>query len=233
MSARPDGEEPGDFISALAHDLRAPLRAIDGFARIVEEDEGGRLSEEGRKSMEIIRANAARMGELIERLLAYARLASAEVELLEVDMESFALGAYREAVPPEGRARIEFDLARLPVAAGDPRLLKQAWANLISNAVKFSSKRERARIEIRGERLGDELVYTVRDDGVGFDMRYRDKLFGAFQWLHSAREFDGSGLGLAIVRRAVALQGGRVLAEGEPGRGAVFGFALPAAGAGT
>jgi len=230
VSAQGAAEELGTFISALAHDLKAPLRAIDGFARIVQEDEGARLSEDGRRSMEIIRVNAARMGELIERTQAYARLASAEVELLEVDMEELALGAYGETVPPERRPRIDFDLAPLPAAAGDPRLLKLVWTNLFSNAVKFSSKRERARIEVRGGRIDDELVYSVRDDGAGFDMRYRDKLFGAFQRLHSSREFDGSGLGLAMVRRAVAMQGGRVWAEGSSGQGAMFSFALPAAG---
>ncbi len=228
MSPKSDDEEMEAFFYAVTHDLRAPLRAIDGFAKMLEEDESERLSEEGRQLIGIIRDNAVHMAELIDELVTFARLSSAEVECLTVDMAELARGAFLETIPSDGRQRIDFDLAPLPPANGDPRLLRQVWANLISNAVKFSSKRDRVRVELRGERIGQELVYSVRDEGVGFDMRYYEKRFGIFPRLHPAREFEGSGMGLAIVRKAVAKQGGRVWAEGETGRGAVFYFALPA-----
>jgi len=220
-------KEMESFFYAVTHDLRAPLRAIDGFAKMVEEDEGERLSEDGRRLVETIRENATRMGTLIEELFIFARLSKADIEKVPLEMGELVLAVYRETVPEAARQRIDFVVSALPAAMGDLRLSKQIWTNLISNAVKFSTRRERAHIEVTGERRGHEIIYCIRDDGVGFDMRYAGKLFGIFQRLHPAREFAGSGMGLAIVQRAVIRQGGRAWAEGEVGKGAAFSFALP------
>ena len=220
-------KELESFFYGVTHDLRAPLRAIGGFASILAEDEAARLSAEGRRLLGTIRGNVERMESLIEDLLIFARLSKAEVESVEVDMASLARTAFDESVAEEDRDRIDFSLSVMPRALGDPRLLKQIWVNLISNAVKFSSKRERAHISVEGRRANGELVYSVTDDGVGFDMKYYEKLFGIFQRLHSARDFEGSGMGLAFVQRALIKQGGRAWAEGEVGLGARFCFALP------
>lgn len=220
-------KELESFFYGVTHDLRAPLRAIGGFASILAEDEAARLSAEGQRLLGTIRGNVERMESLIEDLLTFARLSKAEVESAEVDMAALALSAFEEAVAEGDRGRIDFSLSVMPRAVGDPRLLRRIWANLISNAVKFSSRRERAHIAVEGRRSNGELVYSVTDDGVGFDMKYYEKLFGIFQRLHSSREFQGSGMGLAFVQRAIIKQGGRAWADGEVGRGARFCFALP------
>ncbi len=220
-------KELESFFYAVTHDLRAPLRAIGGFATILAEEEGARLSAEGLRILGAIRGNVSRMENLIEDLLTFARLGKAEIVRVAVDMAALALTAFEESVPEGSRGRIDFTLSAMPGANGDPRLLRQVWANLISNAVKFSSGRERAHLWVEGRRATGELVFSVLDDGVGFDMKYYSKLFGIFQRLHSARDFEGSGMGLAYVQRAIIRQGGRVWAEGEVGKGARFSFSLP------
>jgi PAS domain S-box-containing protein len=215
------------FGFSVSHDLRAPLRAIDGFTRILEEDYGKSLDEEGRHLCTVVRENTRHMNELIDDLLALSRLTRSEMEFLSNDMETMVGSVFQELTTPESRARIDFIVRPLPRAVGDPILLRQAWTNLISNAIKFSSKRERARIEIECRSLPEEDVFSICDNGAGFDMQYVDRLFGVFQRLHSTAEFEGIGVGLAIVQRVIRRHGGRVWAEGGVDKGATFHFALP------
>jgi signal transduction histidine kinase len=220
------------FAYSVSHDLRAPLRAIDGFTRILVEDYGPSLDAEGERVCAVISNNTRRMGQLIDDLLAFSRLSRADMQSTPIDMEALAEAAFRQLTTPESRERIEFRRGRLPPAVGDPTLIGQVWMNLLSNALKFSSGRERAIVEVGcqssdGER---ERVYYVRDNGAGFDMRYAGKLFGVFQRLHSEREFEGTGVGLAIVQRMIHRHGGRVWGEGEVDKGATFFFTLPQRG---
>jgi light-regulated signal transduction histidine kinase (bacteriophytochrome) len=218
------------FSYSVSHDLRAPLRAVDGFTRILLEEHAPQLDAEGRRVCGIISDNTRRMGELIDDLLAFSRLGRVEIHPAPIDMAALAGSTFLELTEPRQRQRIEFRVAPLPPATGDPALLRQVWSNLLANAVKFSARQERASIEVRAGREGDAVVYSVRDDGAGFDMRYVDKLFGVFQRLHSAREFEGTGVGLAIVQRVIHRHGGRVWAEGAPGKGATFYFTLKQGG---
>ena len=185
------------------------------------------LDAEGRRVCSVISESARDMGRLIDDLLAFSRVGRAEMRLSPVDMATLASSVFFELTAPQDRQRIEFHVAPLPRAVGDPVLLRQVWANLLSNAVKFSSKKERAAIQVGFERREGEVVYSVRDNGAGFDPRYIAKLFGVFQRLHSTTEFEGTGVGLAIVQRIVTRHGGRVWAEWEPGKCASFYFAFP------
>jgi signal transduction histidine kinase len=212
------------FSHSVSHDLRAPLRAVDGYAAMLEEDSNARLDDEGRRQLKALRLSCTQMNRLIDDLLHFAQVARTELRKVPVAMTELA----REAASgplDAGRARIEFE--DLPEVRGDRALLKQVWVNLLSNAVKYSGKREHPQVVVGGRRDGEQLVYWVRDNGAGFDMRYADKLFGVFQRLHRAEEFPGTGVGLAIVQRVVARHGGRVWAEAKPGEGACFYFALP------
>jgi PAS domain S-box-containing protein len=215
------------FSYSVSHDLRAPLRAIDGYARMLEEDFGPRLDAEGRRLLGVVRANAMRMGQLIDDLLAFSRVSRTDPLRLPVDMGALAREAAGE-VADGAAAPVEFEA--LPPARGDRALLKQVWVNLVANACKFSAKRERPQVRVGGKANGTELVYWVRDNGAGFDPRYAGKLFGVFQRLHRDDEFPGTGVGLAIVQRVVTRHGGRVWAEGEQGKGACFYFSLPKEG---
>jgi PAS domain S-box-containing protein len=218
------------FSYSVSHDLRAPLRAIDGFTRILVEDYGPSLDAEGKRVCAVISDNTRRMGQLIDDLLAFSRLSRADMRPMPIDMEALANSAFYELTMPESRERIDFRLGSLPPAVGDPTLIGQVWMNLLSNAIKFSSKQERAVVEVGCEQSEGESIYYVRDNGAGFDMRYAAKLFGVFQRLHSEREFEGTGVGLAIVQRVIHRHGGRVWGEGEAGKGAAFFFTLPRGG---
>jgi PAS domain S-box-containing protein len=220
------------FSYSVSHDLRAPLRAIDGYTRILDEDCGKSLDEEGRRLCSVIRGNTRRMNELIDDLLTLSRLSRTEMEFLLSDMETMAGAVFQELTTPESRARIDFRLGKLPTVNGDPILLRQVWANLIANAIKFSAKRDRTRIEVECRSTPEEDVFSIRDNGAGFDMQYADRLFGVFQRLHNAAEFEGTGVGLAIVQRVIHRHGGRVWAESKPEKGAVFYFSLPKGGTG-
>jgi PAS domain S-box-containing protein len=216
------------FSHSVSHDLRAPLRAIDGFSRIVMDDYGDRLDDEGKRQLEVIRANTQKMGRLIDDLLAFSRAGRAELRRADVDMKGLVHSVFPELVPTEeGRARIDFVVGELPNAWADGDLIRQVWVNLLSNAVKFSCLRERAVIHVTGALEDDRVVYHVSDNGVGFDMRYADKLFGVFQRLHSSREFEGTGVGLALAQRIVHRHDGEVWGEGTVDDGATFSFALP------
>ncbi len=212
------------FSYSVSHDLRAPLRAVDGYARMLEEDYAGKLDDEGRRLLGVVRDSAGRMGQLIDDLLSFSRLGRQALARHPIDVEALV----REVITEQaGETRASIDAGPLEPVRGDRALLKQVWINLISNAVKYSSKRDKPRVEIRCRVEGGENIYSVRDNGAGFDMRYAAKLFGVFQRLHGQDEFPGTGVGLAIVQRVVTRHGGRVWAEGVPGEGACFHFALP------
>ena len=220
-------KELESFSYSVSHDLRSPLRAIDGFSRILGEDYAGKLDDEGRRLLGVICDNSRKMGQLIDDLLEFSRLGRQPITAREIDMTALVRGVLQElgVDGPERKPLVMLDT--LPRGWGDPALIKQALTNLISNAIKFSSKRPQPRIEISGRNDGDETIYEVRDNGAGFDMQYYDKLFGVFQRLHSAEEFGGTGVGLAIVQRVVTRHGGRVWADGKEGEGAAFYFTLP------
>jgi signal transduction histidine kinase len=216
------------FSYSVSHDLRAPLRAVDGYARMLEEDYSARLDEEGRRLLGVVRGASTRMGQLIDDLLAFSQLGRQTPVRRTFDMTALAREVVGE-LNSERAARVE--LAALPAASADPALLKQVWSNLVGNALKYSSKSKDPRVEIGARTEAAENVYWVRDNGVGFDPRYAAKLFGVFQRLHRAEEFPGTGVGLAIVQRVVTRHGGRVWAESALGEGACFYFSLPRGGA--
>ncbi len=222
-------KELESFSYSVSHDLRAPLRAIDGFALMIEEDYVDRLDAEGRRYLSVIRENAKRMGGLIDDLLEFSRVGRLPVLAREIDVDQLVRELAAELTDGDS-ARAQVQIGSLPPARGDPGLLRQVWTNLLSNALKYSGKAARPRIEVSGRQTALESSYSVRDNGVGFDMTYADKLFGVFQRLHRADEFDGTGVGLAIVQRVVARHGGRVWAEGKVNEGATFSFALPRGG---
>jgi light-regulated signal transduction histidine kinase (bacteriophytochrome) len=185
------------------------------------------LDAEGRRVCGVIRSETRRMGQLIDDLLAFSRFSRAPMRAAPIAMERLVSLVFHDLTTAEERERIDFRANGLGAAVGDPALIRQVWANLIANAIKFTGKRERAAIEAGGRAAGDETIYWVRDNGAGFDMRYAGKLFGVFQRLHSEHEFEGTGVGLAIVQRVIHRHGGRVWAEGALDRGAVFYFTLP------
>jgi len=216
------------FSYSVSHDLRAPLRAIDGFSGIMVEEYSERLGDEGRRLLGVIRANTAKMNRLIDDLLAFSRTSSSEMRHGPLDMEEMVRSVFAEIVAaPEARTRIDFTVGKLHPAAGDAALVRQVWVNLLSNAVKYSSLRARPVIEVADRVEGDEVVYQVRDNGAGFDMQYAGKLFGVFQRLHIGDHFEGTGIGLALVKRIITRHGGRVWAEAEVDKGATFSFTLP------
>jgi PAS domain S-box-containing protein len=227
-------KELESFSYSVSHDLRAPLRAVDGFALMLAEDYHDVLDAEGRRYIAVIRENSRRMGVLIDDLLAFSRLGRQPVADREVYIESMVREVVAEALDANSLGNADcaesapqIKVGSLPPARGDHGLLRQVWANLISNAIKYTSKTVQPRIEISGCEVGSENQYSVRDNGVGFNMDYVEKLFGVFQRLHRADEFHGTGVGLAIVHRVITRHGGRVWAEGRVDQGAVFSFALP------
>lgn len=214
------------FAYSISHDLRAPLRAIDGFSRLVEEEHAAGLDEEGRRLLGVVRANARRMGQLIDDLLAFSRAGRHELRRSRVDVGALVSAVLEEVLPAEERPRSDVVVGDLPHALADPALLRQVFVNLLSNAVKFSATRPRRRLEVSGRRENGRASFTVEDNGVGFDMRYAGKLFGVFQRLHG-REFEGTGVGLALAERIVSRHGGAIEAWSEVGRGARFTVSLP------
>jgi light-regulated signal transduction histidine kinase (bacteriophytochrome) len=217
--------ELGSFSYSVSHDLRAPLRAVDGYAQMLEEDYAATLDDEGRRLLGVVRESSRKMGRLIDDLLEFSKLGRQEIAKRRIDMPALVQEVVGELTR---QAPAAVEIGALPPAEADRSLLKQVWANLVGNAIKYSGKRERPRIEIGARQEARENVYWVRDNGAGFDMRYVDKLFGVFQRLHRVEEFPGTGVGLAIVQRVIARHGGRVWAEGTLGEGACFYFSLPA-----
>jgi signal transduction histidine kinase len=216
------------FAYSVSHDLRSPLRAIDGFSRILEEDHATTLDDDARRTIGAIRRNTRRMTQLVDDLLRLSRMGHQALEpLVDVPMRELA-EAVAETLRAEHASRtIELRIQDLPAARGNIELLRQVWINLLGNAVKYSRDRPVAIIEVGAERDGAENRYLIKDNGVGFDPAYADHLFGVFQRMHPASEFEGTGVGLALVQRIVSRHGGRVWGEGRKGEGATFGFALP------
>jgi PAS domain S-box-containing protein len=215
------------FSYSVSHDLRAPLRAIDGFSRLLFEDYYSQLDVEGKRLIDVIRNSTVKMGYLIDGLLAFSRLGRQALASSEVDMTDLAHEALHETVAAESGRNVEVRIGQLPPALGDRLLFRQVFINLLSNAMKFTRGKNPAVIEVGSTASGDNNIFFVKDNGVGFDMRYVDKLFGVFQRLHAVNEFEGTGLGLAIVQRIVHRHGGRVWAEGVLGQGATIFFSLP------
>jgi light-regulated signal transduction histidine kinase (bacteriophytochrome) len=212
------------FSYSVSHDLRAPLRALNGYARIIQEDDGEHLSAEGKEMLSRIWTNAERMGALIDDILQFSRVGRAELHRESVDMAQLARTAAEELSGDYPATVVR--VGDLPAGDGDAAMLRQVWANLIGNAFKFSSRVEKPEVEVGSEQSGDETVYYVRDNGAGFDMSYAGHLFGVFQRLHPTEDYPGTGAGLAIVKRVVERHGGRVWAEGVVGKGATFRFTL-------
>ena len=215
------------FSYSVSHDLRAPLRAIDGYTRFLLEDYRPLLDEEGQRICDIIRSETQRMGFLIDELLSFSRLSRTALQTSTVNMAELARTVMLELCASEDVSRINYIQSALAPARGDEALLRQVWQNLLSNALKFSANEALARIEVTSKSTGAETIYSIRDNGAGFDMEYADKLFGVFQRLHSEREFEGTGVGLAIVQRIIQRHGGHVWAEGVVDKGATFYFSLP------
>ncbi len=215
------------FSYTVSHDLRAPLRAIHGFAQIVVDEYRDKLDAEGRRCLDSVCANTVRMDRLIDDILGFLRLGRQDLTAEPIAMAQLVREVFDEllAAMPGRKARLT--VGNLPPASGDPAMVRQVLVNLLSNALKFTATREEALIEFRGTPGAVMNEYEIRDNGVGFDMRYAGKLFGEFQRLHSAKEFEGSGIGLSIVKRIVSRHGGEVGAEGRPGEGAVIRFTLP------
>jgi len=221
-------EELEGFVYSVSHDLRAPLRHIDGFLELLQQRRTTEaLDEHSRHYMSNISSAARRMGQLIDDLLAFSRMGRNEMSKMPVDLNALTQEIVQELAPEtQGRA-IRWRIADLPTVSGDRAMLRQVLTNLIANALKFTQGRTPAEVDIDCQAGEKETIIFVRDNGVGFDMAYADKLFGVFQRLHSTEEFEGTGIGLANVRRIINRHGGRVWAEGEVNQGATFYFSLP------
>ncbi len=219
-------KELESFSYSVSHDLRSPLRAIDGYSRMFEEDFADKLDDEGRRLLSVIRASSKKMGQLIDDLLAFSRMGRKRVDMGNVDMNTLVNEVWVD-VSTSSKTALSLRKMNLPPAWGDRALLRQVLMNLLSNAVKYSSKNPEPLIEIFAKQSGPETIYSVRDNGVGFDMRFYNKLFGVFQRLHTENEFPGTGVGLAIAQRVIVRHGGRIWAESKPNGYTIFNFSLP------
>jgi PAS domain S-box-containing protein len=242
------------FSYSVSHDLRAPLRAMNGFARIMEEEFGDRMPPQASLYLQKVKENAQQMGSLIDALLSFSRMQRQSMRSTPIDMTELVGECWTALAANRGERRIDFVLPPLPRGMGDRRLIQQVWMNLLDNAIKYTAQQERPRVEVAAEvqigglaldgvptarwigewadagELDDFVFYTVKDNGAGFDMRYSAKLGQVFQRLHHSEDFAGTGIGLALVQRIVQRHGGRLSAVGTPGKGATFGFTLRAAG---
>ena len=214
------------FSYSISHDLRTPLRALDGFAHFLLEDYSQVLDDEGKRLLQVIIDNANKMGVLIDDLLAFSRLNRYTLKISKINMQQMAQAVFDELSSGQPDHHIDFRLHPVPEAYGDAAMVKQVWTNLISNAIKYTSKKTNRRIEIACETNGSENIYRVTDNGAGFNMAYYNKLFGVFQRLHTLKDFDGTGIGLAIVNRIILRHKGRVWAEGKVNKGASFYFTM-------
>jgi light-regulated signal transduction histidine kinase (bacteriophytochrome) len=215
------------FTYSVSHDLRAPLRIIDGYTEMLVSDYQKKLDEEAKRMFGIITGNVRKMGQLIDDLLNLSQTSRKELLLYPTDMNKLVQSVIDDQFSLNGN-KAEIKIETLLPAKCDSGLLQQVWSNLISNAIKYSGKEEHPVIRINSFRQKGEIIYQIEDNGVGFDMKYAGQLFGVFQRLHKATEFEGTGVGLALVKRIVAKHNGRVWAESEPGKGATFFFSLPA-----
>jgi len=214
------------FAYSVSHDLRAPLRAVDGFSKFVLEDYENKLDSEGKRLLNLIRSNTQKMDQLITDLLALSRVTRSELNVSGIDMTQMAISMFKE-IAPDVPDKIRLKVDPLPEAYADPTYIRQVWANLIANAIKFSSKEKKPSIKIHGHTENGFNNYYINDNGVGFNPEYTHKLFGVFQRLHKSDDFEGTGVGLAIIQRIIHRHGGKVWAEGKEGKGATFWFSLP------
>jgi len=222
-----NGELEG-FSYTISHDLRAPLRAIDGYSRMILRKHADRFDDDALDKFNVIRDNTRMMGQLIDDLLAFSRLGRAQLSAVTLDIKGLIREVWEELIAQNPNRHLTLKTAEIPTSRGDRGLIKQVLVNILSNAVKFTKTREKALIEAGGDKKEGEIVYYVRDNGIGFDIQYHDKLFGVFQRLHNTDEFEGTGVGLAIVQRIIHRHGGQIWAEGEIDKGACFYFSLPA-----
>lgn len=220
-------EELESFSYSVSHDLRAPIRAINGYTQIFIEDHADSIDQEGRKILDVVIQNSNKMGLLIDDLLAFSKLGRKQVSTTKIDMAALVEGLINEIMVEKGDNIPTFEIKELEPAVGDQSLIKQVWLNLISNAVKYSKYKPQTRIKITSVLKKDEVIYCVKDNGAGFDMTYYDKIFGVFQRLHSQDEFDGTGIGLAIVQKIITRHHGKVWAKSKLNAGASFYFTLP------
>ncbi len=214
------------FSYSVSHDLRAPLRSIIGYSDILKEEDVDKLSEPGRKALNVVQQNAGKMTTLIEDLLHFSSMGKKDVQRDLVDSERLVTQVIEEL--REATTNVETKVGHLPSVEGDENLLKQVWINFISNAIKYSSKKAFPVVEIGSYHVDNEVVFVIKDNGAGFDMKYADKLFNPFQRLHKSNEFPGSGVGLALAHRIITRHGGRVWVESKVNEGATFYFCLPA-----
>lgn len=226
MQLEATNKELESFSYSVSHDLRAPLRALSGYSKMIEEDYATVLDVEAKRMLGNIQYNARRMGTLIDDLLAFSRLGRKEVQKSKIDTAALVKNVLKE-INISSAYSAETKINSLPPADADYALLRQVWINLLSNAMKYSSKKEKPEVQIGSTQTENEILFFVKDNGAGFDMKYVDKLFGIFQRLHNPAEFEGTGIGLAIVQRIVTKHGGRVWAEAETNKGATFYFTLP------
>ena len=220
-------KELESFSYSVSHDLRAPLRAIDGYARMIIKKQTDKFDEDTLSKFNVIRSSTQMMGQLIDDLLAFSRLGRKDMSMSPIDMDQLVREVWTVMQDVNPGRNMIMTVNGIPPGCGDRALMKQVYFNLISNAVKFTKYRDAARIEAGGHTEGNENIYYVRDNGTGFDMAYYDKLFRVFQRLHSGDDFEGTGVGLATVQRIVHRHGGRVWAEGKVDEGATFYFSLP------
>jgi light-regulated signal transduction histidine kinase (bacteriophytochrome) len=222
--------EMESFSYSISHDLRSPIRAVLGYTRRIEADYGPQLDAEGRRLLSVVANEALRMGNLVDDLLAFSQLGRQPVACVPVNMTRLAREVAAEQAQLTGQPLSTFEIGDLPVASGDSVLLRQVWVNLFANAIKYSSNTTDPKRRVWATPEATHAVYHVSDNGVGFDMKYADKLFGVFQRLHNSRGFPGTGIGLAIVKSIVTRHGGTVWADARLGEGATFSFRLPVEG---
>jgi light-regulated signal transduction histidine kinase (bacteriophytochrome) len=221
-------KELESFSYSVSHDLRAPLRAIDGYSRMILKKQEGRFDDETRRQFHLIRENVQTMDRLIDDLLAFSRLSKQAMSKTILDMEGIIKEIWQNLLTTNPGRNMALRVEEVRQGMGELTLIREVFSNLLGIAVKFTRNRDVARIEVGSLIKNDETVYYVRDNGVGFDMKYHDKIFGVFQRLHSDAEYEGTGVGLAIVQRIIHRHGGRVWAESNPNEGATFYFTLPA-----
>jgi light-regulated signal transduction histidine kinase (bacteriophytochrome) len=214
------------FTYSISDDMRGPLRAIDGFSRVLMEEYPDKLDAEGKRLLNIIRSNSRSMSELIDGLLTFSHLGRQHLDQIDINMEELAHSVFQEVQAANKERSVRLEVHKLPPAFGDRNMIRQVFYNLISNAFKFTRPKPAPSIEIGFQESGNQNTYFVRDNGVGFDMQYSPKLFGVFQRLHSVDDFEGAGVGLALVQRIILRHGGRVWGEGKVNEGATFFFSL-------